>query len=107
MADTAGQWHALIDLYGRRRRPVVRSKLLLWPTPQAARAMALVTEAMLQTHSAKSKALADFSPMYAAHALVRSYRANTHRGRFADVLGGSGSCSPPRVVKKKTFASGP
>ena len=30
-----GQWHALIDCYGRHRRPVARSNCLLWPTPQA------------------------------------------------------------------------
>ena len=35
MADTAGQWHALTDCYGRHRRPVARSNLLLWPKPQA------------------------------------------------------------------------
>ena len=35
MADTAGQWHALIDCYGRHRRQVARSNFLLWPTPQA------------------------------------------------------------------------
>ena len=25
MADTAGQWHALIDCYGQHRRPAARS----------------------------------------------------------------------------------
>ena len=35
MANTAGQWHALIDCYGQHRRLVARSNFLLWPTPQA------------------------------------------------------------------------
>ena len=35
MAGTAGQWYALIGCYGRHRRPVARSNVLLWPTPQA------------------------------------------------------------------------
>ena len=35
MANTAGQWHALIDCYSQHRRPVARSNRLLWPTPQA------------------------------------------------------------------------
>ena len=35
MADTAGQWHALIGCSGQHRRPVARSNWLLWPTPQA------------------------------------------------------------------------
>ena len=34
MANTAGQWHALIDCYGQHRRPVARFKWLLWPTPE-------------------------------------------------------------------------
>ena len=34
-ADTAGQWHALVCCSGRHRRPVARSSLLLWSTPQA------------------------------------------------------------------------
>ena len=35
MANTTGQWHTLIDCYGRHRRPVARSNWLIWPTPQA------------------------------------------------------------------------
>ena len=41
VANTAGQWHALVDCCcccGQHRRPVGRSSwllLLLWPTPQA------------------------------------------------------------------------
>ena len=42
MADTAGQWHALVGCYGRHRRPAARSNWLLWPTPQASVTVALI-----------------------------------------------------------------
>ena len=41
MADAAGQWHALSCCYGRHRRPVARSNLLLWPKLQAHLPLAL------------------------------------------------------------------
>ena len=37
MTNTAGQRLALIDRYGKHRRPVLRSHCLIWPTPQATR----------------------------------------------------------------------
>ena len=33
--DTPGQWHAIIDWYGRQHRASRSSNAQLWPTPQA------------------------------------------------------------------------
>ena len=53
MADAAGQWHVLIDCYGRHLRRVARSNwllLLLWPTPQEVLTVAAAALEKMPTH---------------------------------------------------------
>ena len=54
MADTAGQWHVLSgccvqhpDCYGQHRRPVARSKWLLYAIPHSPERLAGVRKLML------------------------------------------------------------
>ena len=59
MADTAGQCHALIDLYGDTAGQLARSHWLLWPIPQASGALELTVMANTAGQVARSTLLTE------------------------------------------------